>query len=335
MGDREIRHAVFGAGLVGGYLGAALMANSALVRWVARPHVQKKLSDGIRITDYLANQYDLPSPEFVELDEMANPEEPPDVLWLTVKCNSLQAVVRQIKPMLDSETVIISLQNGLGSEDILKEHFPENRIVRGVMGANVVELEPGHLHRGTEGCVELYECAETKALLPQFQLDILPLKLHSNIEGLVWSKLQLNLNNAINALSDIPLKQELSDRGYREVLALAQKELLAVADLKKIQLQKITPVSPTLLPAVLRLPNWIYLRIASKMLAIDPEARSSMWCDLSDGKPTEIEFLNGAVVEEGKKLGLDCPVNAKLVSLIRAIENRELDRGLSSFELMP
>ena len=77
------------------------------------------------------------------------------------------------------------------------------------------------------------------------------------------------------------------------------------------------------MPAILSLPNWIFLRLAKAMLDIDPHARSSMWEDIKLGRKTEIAFLNGAIVKRAEKLGIDVPVNKKITALIHKIEKGE------------
>jgi 2-dehydropantoate 2-reductase len=73
-------------------------------------------------------------------------------------------------------------------------------------------------------------------------------------------------------------------------------------------------------PAILRLPDFLFRRLAAKMLAIDPLARTSMWEDLEAGRTTEIDYLNGEVVRLAESLNRTAPVNAKLVELIRQAE---------------
>ncbi len=314
-----MEHMVFGAGLIGGYLGASLMISGRDVGWVVRPKTQEKLSHGLRVTDYLGNDKRVESLQFVDV-QSAGVNEPPKVLWLTIKCTALEAAVDDIRSVIGPDTLIISLQNGLGAETYLQQQFQNHKVIRGVMGANVAELAPDHLHRGTLGGIDLPKLPETQNLEASFQFEGLSLGLFENLEGLVWAKLQLNLNNPINALSNIPLKDELEQRDFRRILAAAMDEYLQVAKLKGIELPKLTPLPPALIPTVMRLPNWLFVRIAAKMLAIDPNARSSMWSDLSSGRKSEINFLNGAVVEEGKKLGLSCPVNQAIRELVVEVE---------------
>ena len=105
--------------------------------------------------------------------------------------------------------------------------------------------------------------------------------------------------------------------------AAAQREWLAVAAAEGVELVQFTAVKPSLMPAILSLPNWIFLRLAKAMLDIDPLARSSMWEDIQLGRKTEIEFLNQAVVKRAEALGIEVPVNRKISALIHSLEGGE------------
>jgi len=131
-----------------------------------------------------------------------------------------------------------------------------------------------------------------------------------------WGKLLLNLNNPVNALSNLPLRQELLDRDCRRVFAALQTEALRVMARAGIAPAQVTAVSPTLLPHVLRLPNWLFTRLAKRMLQIDAKARSSMWDDLEAGRVTEIDALSGAVVRLAAQQGMEAPLNARMCELL-------------------
>jgi len=131
-----------------------------------------------------------------------------------------------------------------------------------------------------------------------------------------WGKLLLNLNNPVNALSDLPLREELSQRAYRRVLAALIDEALAALRAAKIAPAWVAAAPPTLLPAILRLPDPAFRLVAGRMLRIDPAARSSMWDDIQAARPTEIDDLCGAVMRLGAAHALPTPVNAKMLALI-------------------
>jgi len=146
----------------------------------------------------------------------------------------------------------------------------------------------------------------------------------------------MNLNNAINALSGIPLAAELAQRAFRRCLAAAQREALELLAVANQDVAKLTAIPPRWMPRLLRVPDGMFRILARRVVAIDPAARSSMWDDLEAKRPTEIDYLQGEVVALADRLGRTAPVNRKLVELIRAaeaggkrdFEGPELERAL-------
>jgi len=187
---------------------------------------------------------------------------------------------------------------------------------------NVVELKPGHFHRGSQGKLTI-ELADEKqldvnTLVAKVRSNLLPVATSADMTALLWAKLQLNLGNSVNALADIPVKAMLQQRAYRRIIAMLMQELLLVTDKLGISLPKVTSLPAHWLPTVLRLPDFLFKRIANKMLAIDPNVRTSMWWDVSQGKKTEIDYLNGAIVTQAQHLGLKSQVNQRIIQLIKA-----------------
>lgn len=317
-------HVIFGAGLIGCYLGGAMQANGLNVHLICRPTVQKKLAGGLRLTDYQAHSLTLDVLQFISSQAISTltPGQPPcDFLWLTVKCTGVARASQDIQPLVNQHTVILCCQNGLGAEQSVKQAYPHNLVLRVMVPFNVVELSAGHLHRGSEGalCIEARaNCPITPALINAISCEMLPVRLTSDIQSLLWAKLQLNLGNSVNALADTPVKSMLEQRAYRLVIATLMDELLAVTYALKITLPRVTAIRAEWLPGVLRLPDFLFRLVANKMLAIDPQVRTSMCWDVSRGKPTEINYLNGAVVRHGQRCGILCPANRRIISLIEA-----------------
>ena len=111
-------------------------------------------------------------------------------------------------------------------------------------------------------------------------------------------------------------------------------ELMAIVRQERLRLPKLTKLPPSWIPLSLRIPDNWFRKVASSMLAIDPQARSSMWEDLNNQRMTEIDYLNGAVVRAGRDVGIPTPVNRVLVRLIKEIESGRRQPGLSSEELL-
>jgi 2-dehydropantoate 2-reductase len=154
------------------------------------------------------------------------------------------------------------------------------------------------------------------------------------MEAVLWGKLCLNLNNAINVLSDMPLKQQLQDKSYRRILALCIEEALAVMEAKKIVPAKIGKVRARHLPALLNLPDAVFRLVASSMLKMDDSARSSMWQDFTLRREPEIDYLNGAIVSEGTALHVPTPVNKVITEMVKEAFKTGKSPGLSGEELL-
>lgn len=224
------------------------------------------------------------------------------------------------------------LQNGVRNGDVLRAGLPEQVVVPGMVPFNVVNRGGGVFHQGTEGALDVQRDGALAPYAEWFERAGLPLTQHDELLPVQWAKLLLNLNNPINALSNLPLRDELSQRAYRRCLAAAQSETLALLDAAGIRPARLLTLPMQRLPSVLRLPDFVFRRVAGAMLAIDPLARTSMWEDLEAGRPTEIDYLNGEVVRLAASLDRSAPVNQRLVELIRAGEQSR--RSWSGAELL-
>jgi 2-dehydropantoate 2-reductase len=195
-------------------------------------------------------------------------------------------------------------------------------VLTGMVMFNVVLSSEGerpfHVHRASQGEVMIDNAVNGLAGL--LDVEGLAVEARADMKAVQWSKLLMNLNNALGALSDLPLATQLADRGWRVVLAAEIDEALAAMKAAGIAPARITGLPPALLPKVLRLPNWLFGLLARRMLAIDPQARSSMWDDLKRGRATEIDELQGAVIRLARQTGIPTPVNERVTALVRQAE---------------
>lgn len=142
------------------------------------------------------------------------------------------------------------------------------------------------------------------------------------MESILCGKLLVNLNNALNAISDVPLVEELSNRKWRLKLADQMEEGLAVLKAEGVTPSPPSPVPAWVLPYILRFPTPLFRAAAKQMLAIDPKARSSMWDDLQHGRKTEIDELQGEIIRLGEKHGIPTPVNSSVAQQIQTLQDR-------------
>lgn len=315
-----MRIAVYGAGSIGCYVGGRLLAAGADAVLIVRQSMAERLCvQGLRLSDYRGYAQTLP-PGRVPWSVEADPVREADLVLVTVKSAATATVATTLAGHLKPGAVVLSLQNGLHNAGVLAAALPEQTVLAGMVPFNVVQTADGRFHQGSEGELAAEQNVALYHALPAFSGAGLPITLAPDMRAVQWAKLLLNLNNPVNALSGLPLKAELSQRDYRRVLAAAQREALGLLAQRRQALARLTPLPPRRIPGLLELPDWVFRLAAQRMLAIDPEARSSMWEDLEAGRPTEIDYINGEVVALADTLGQAAPVNRALVRLIRAAE---------------
>lgn len=310
----RVKIAVFGAGAVGCWVGGRLLVNGAAdVTLIGRARVLAELRDGLALTD-LAGEEHRVSPVLTELPDAAKHA---DVVLVTVKSAQTEAAATQL---VGARGVIVSLQNGVHNAELLRAALPENTVLAGMVPFNVARTRPGTYHRGTSGTLMIEAHPMLEPLLLAAKKAELPIESRGDMPAVQWAKLVMNLNNAINALSGKPLRDELADRDFRRCLVAAQQEALAVLAAAKLPVATLMKLPPAWIARILPMPDFLFERIAGKVAAVDPAARSSMQDDLTAGKPTEIDHLQGEIVKLAATVGRPAPVNAKLVELVRVAE---------------
>ncbi|MCC2605430.1 2-dehydropantoate 2-reductase [Planctobacterium marinum] len=324
---------IYGAGSIGCYIGAILHLQHVDVTLLGRQRIKDEIQQagGITLSDYEGRHdrvTDVPFETSPQVLQQA------DIILVTLKCTAIESAIAEMQQHANPGALILCMQNGVGAVEQVKRAMPDFKVFAGITPFNVVQSAGARFHRATEGGLHLPIRAPLMALQSAWQEYGLGCELNENLEGIVWGKLLLNLNNAINALSDIPLKSQLQQRDYRRVLAQCQTELLQYCRTKNIKLAKLTAVAPDWIPFILRLPDWLFTLIAQKMLAIDPQARSSMWEDVSSGRKTEIDYLNGAVAKLAESVNQAAPANTAIYHLIKEVESGMLKPGIPAKMLL-
>lgn len=311
---------IYGAGSIGCYVGGRLAASGSDVTFIGRERIGNELeAHGLHLTDYLGADLRVPA-EKVQFATSAEAAAGADLVLVTVKSAATEQAGKELSAVLRPDTIVVSFQNGISNAEVLGRSLEGRPVITGMVQFNVINSGNGKFHQGSEGTVEAEADPMLADWLDAFRHAGLPLEVHDDMQAILWAKLLLNLNNPINALSGLPLKEELSQRDFRRVLALAQQEGLGLLNKAGIQPAKLTPLPPDWIPKLLTVPNWLFRLLANKMLEIDPLARSSMWEDLERGRKTEIDWINGEIIRLAQEQGGSAPVNAKLVALIRAAE---------------
>ena len=314
----DARIVVAGAGTIGCFVGGVLMRAGRNVSFLGRPRMVEELqSCGLQLTDFAGLDEQIPA---ARLSVAAEPAilRGARLVLVAVKSGGTEAMAWEIAAQTSPETVVMSLQNGVDNPAVLRAGLGGRPVVAGMVGFNVVHMGEGRFHRATSGQVVIEAGRpDVVSLLSVAGIDI---KVSDDIARVLWGKLLINLNNALNALSDLPLRQQMEDREWRRLFADQMVEGLAVLKAAGIQPVAATAVPPSYVPTVLRLPDGLFRIVASRMLKIDPEARSSMWEDFIRRRSTEVDYLQGAIVRLAERHGVEVPLSRSVLTLVRQAE---------------
>ncbi|MCP4681760.1 MAG: 2-dehydropantoate 2-reductase, partial [Desulfobacterales bacterium] len=280
----------------------------------------KKAGHAVTLFDYKTKRADLITRQGINVEGISGEynlkvptvsdkiSEPPDAALICVKANQTRRAAEDIKPGLSPETRIVTLQNGLGNLEILQEIFGEERVLGGVTAEGATLLGPGHVRHAGQGATIIgpEETARKHVadLVSAFSESGFDTRSADNVSELIWGKLIINVGiNALTAITRLKNGRLPDINGTRMVLEQAVQEAVAVADAKGINLPYPDPIK-----RVLEVCDATAGNIAS------------MLQDVLKKRITEVAFINGAIVREGKVLGILTPVNHTLTCLVQALQ---------------
>ena len=142
--------------------------------------------------------------------------------------------------------------------------------------------------------------------------------LRADIESDQWAKLMINLNNALNTLSGGTLLAGFAQRDYRKAWAASIDEGLQILAANNIKIGSFNGSDPQKFSKLMGLPDFLFKLTFQKKVKVDAAARSSMLDDLEAGKPSEIDFLQGAIINLAKSSGQNVPVNQAIYDATQA-----------------
>ncbi|HBF15249.1 MAG TPA: 2-dehydropantoate 2-reductase, partial [Clostridiales bacterium] len=227
---------------------------------------------------------------------------------LFVKDLYSRAALEANRALIGPETLLLSLQNGMGNEEIMREFAAPERILLGTTKHNCVTREAGVIYHSGAGITHLGSpagnraAAETVAAL--FNGCGLEADVIDSVKHLLWEKLFVNMTiNPLTALTDAPIGAIATDPNLRELARALIDEATAVAAADGEQFDAQTVFSAL-------------LRTAETLST----GKASMCQDLERKRRTEIDFINGAVVRLGQKYHVPTPRHEVIVSLVHAKE---------------
>ncbi len=309
-----------GAGAIGCFLGLHAARGGARVTLIGRAELSRQ-GDALSV-HRLDGQVLRCSPS-VTLSDDASALSNADIVLITVKSRDSAAVGEHLATLLPAQTPLVSFQNGLENLHRLGRSLGP-RVIAGMVSFNVVRDHAVLRQASTGPLVAGLGTPEQRPLLLQLAAALgaggLPLELHENIVDIVAGKLLLNLSNGIGAACGLPIVATLRSRDARWCFSRCLHEGIHALQRAGYRPHNVIGLPPRAIAALLRLPNMIVLRVAERLVKLDPNARSSTLQDLDAGKPTEIGDLNGAIAELAASHGLQAPANQTITAVVRDLE---------------
>jgi len=300
------RIAIVGAGAVGGYFGGLLARAGAPVVFIGRPAFVEAVQRNGLLLDALQFKEAVRVQASTEIEATRGAE----LVLFCVKTTDNAATSQAIAPLLTPSAIVLSMQNGVDNVEQIQKTAKITALPAVVYVAASVP-EPGRVkHVGRGDLVIGPEGDKTRQAAGVFSRANIPCRVSENIIGELWTKLVWNCAlNAVSALGHAKYGQITSSPDAWKIVESVVYEVLAVAKRAKIKPPGLEDPKAALAGA---------LKIATQM----SEALSSTAQDMSRGRRTEIDSLNGYVARRGAELGVPTPVNQALFALIKLAEGR-------------
>lgn len=304
--------AVIGAGAMGSLIGGKLAQSKHQVVLVDiwEEHVHRINEHGLKLISNAEEEVI----EVINVEAVTSPSainKKMDLIIVFVKSYHTENAVANCKSVIDPDTKVLTLQNGIGNVETLNKLLPKSQILAGTTshGANI--KDPGAVIHAGQGKTYLGRADEEeigvqdKKIVEVFNQAGLETEYEENIMGLIWDKLMVNVGiNPLTALLGIKNGEILQHEATEELLEGLVEEAASVAERKGIKLSLQDPVAHV-------------KSIAEKT----SENRSSMLQDISRGRKTEIDYINGAVVKRGEEETMDIKYNKMATLLMKARES--------------
>lgn len=302
-----MRIAVIGAGAMGSIYGGRLSQHNEVILVDTNEKVVDQIcKNGLKIDENGTTDCYHPA----ALCDTSN-EKPADLVILFVKALFSRSALENNRSLIGPDTRLMTLQNGAGHEDLLKEFVNEDRVIIGTTEDNGAVLDFGHVRRGGTGVTNVGMLTEDKdgflgRLKETFDSCGFEVRIHENIQYLIWDKLFTNVS--LSALTGILQV----DMGY-----IAADEYTW-----KLCRQLIHETILTVAAAGLEFDEEAVAEKVKKTSLNNPSGCTSIRADLRDGRRTEVDTISGAVVRAAKKYNVEVPGHEFVVNLVHAMEGR-------------
>lgn len=289
-----MRHAILGAGGVGGLIGVALAKSGESVTLILRPEALKDYPTELSLESPLGSFR-------VLVDRAASVARPYDVLWVTVKATQLESALRGVTVDPSQLGAVVPLLNGMDHVSVLRGRFGHDRVVPASIGVEAERAAPGKIiHRGMAIRLTFASIGEDRlaSTAEEFRKFGFACQFVPDEMKVLWTKLSFLAPFALTTTAGgLTIGEVNRDPVWRKRLEAVVREVAAVGTASG------TPLDPsTIIPFYDKTPQ---------------EGRSSMQKDVAAGKPPELDGIAGPILRHAEEHGIEVPVTRELVGLIR------------------
>jgi 2-dehydropantoate 2-reductase len=315
-----MRIVIVGAGALGGYVGSILSSAGVdvILYDIRDEYVKRVQEEGLTISP-AGGQSRKYKPEITsDIEEI----EKPDAVIIATKAYHTRAAIEGANSLVSEHTLVCSFQNGAGNLEVLKDVVgrPE-RIIAMTTAHNFLVESPAHIvfFMGAGG-VDMGPMAgvvtdRIKELAEVMKSLKVPVKVHEDGHEVVWNKILWNaVLNCTAAVTGMDVIGMVNAPTIHPLLKDIAAEYFLVSEKAGIK--------------VWHPRNFVDLLItagkAAVMVKTLASPKPSMLQDIEAGRPTEVDYINGAIVATGEKHGVPTPVNKTMVHLVKTIENKQI-----------
>lgn len=234
-----------------------------------------------------------------------------DLIIVFVKSIYSESALAANKNLIGEKTVLMTLQNGAGHENILKKFVDEKRVVIGTTEDNGAVIDLAKVRRGGDGKTNLGAIVDNPSfdlgkIKETFDKSGFKVEIHDNIQQLIWNKIITNASlSSVTAILQCSMgfiarddyAWKMTKALFDEVIKTGQTQGLTFDVEKELEKVRMTSMN-------------------------NPEGYTSIYMDVKNGRKTEVDRISGAVVQIAKEKGLEVPVSEFVVNMIHALENK-------------
>lgn len=303
----SLKIAIIGPGSMGLLYGAYLSKNNDVTMIGHNEDTMKSLNEcGITMFEKDGSQYSYPIKAVSDTSSL----EPFELVIMFVKAYASDTALTQHQNIIGPNTILMTLQNGLGHENVLKKYASIENIIIGTTNQGSSRTTPTTISHSGLGDTSFGaltgDSNRFEYIREVFEHAGFPCSINSNVKQIIWNKLMINASSSVlSGVLGMPQGYVVEDKNAWEIEKKLLSELCAVATADGYLFDVNEQIS--------RL---------EKHLKAAPSGLTSIYNDLKNGNSTEVSFINGAVVDAAHRLSIPAPTHELMVSLVHAMEGR-------------